>query len=160
MTQPPHDEPTASSPQELREQVEQTRIELGKTVEVLAAKADVKARAREKATEVKEQAVAKASELKGQAALKSGELREKATGLARQAQDRLPDPVKGKAVQAAEQVRAKASQAGRMWQDKTPEPVRQKTAQGAQLAHDNRKALLAAGGVTIMLWLACRRRKA
>lgn len=38
MTQPPNDEPTASSPEELREQVEQTRSELGETVEALAAK--------------------------------------------------------------------------------------------------------------------------
>ncbi|MFD7705439.1 DUF3618 domain-containing protein [Streptomyces caelestis] len=159
MTQPPHDEPTASSPQQLREQVERTRTELGKTVEVLAAKTDVKARAQEKATEVKEQAVARAGELKGQAALKSGELREKAVGLARQAQDRLPDPVKDKAVQAAEQARAKAVRAGRMWQDKAPEPVRRKTAQGARLARDNRKALLVATGMTVMVWLACRRGK-
>ncbi|KAF5993697.1 hypothetical protein FNV65_40950 [Streptomyces sp. S1A1-8] len=34
MNQPPHDEPTAASPEELREQVEQTRT--GQTVEALA----------------------------------------------------------------------------------------------------------------------------
>ena len=39
----PEDEPTASSPEELRRQVEQTRAELGQTVEELADKADVKA---------------------------------------------------------------------------------------------------------------------
>jgi hypothetical protein len=54
MTEPPHDEPTASSPEELREQVEHTREELGQTVETPAAKTDVKARAQEKAAEVKE----------------------------------------------------------------------------------------------------------
>ncbi|WP_436847998.1 DUF3618 domain-containing protein [Streptomyces coeruleorubidus] len=50
MTQPPHDESTASSSEELREQVEQTRHELGETVEDLAAKTDVKSRAPEQAT--------------------------------------------------------------------------------------------------------------
>ncbi|WP_406723591.1 hypothetical protein WJ438_01340 [Streptomyces sp. GD-15H] len=131
----------------------------GQTVEALAAKTDVKARAQEKAVEVKEQAAAKAGELKEQATVKAGELKAKAADLAHQAQDRLPDPVKDKAAQTAAQARAKAAQAGQLWQEKAPEPVRQKTAQGAQLARDNRKVLLAAAGVAVVLWLACRRRK-
>ena len=60
MTQPPHDEPTAAGPEELREQVERTRRHLGDTVEERAGRTDVKARAQEKAA-------AKASELSGQA---------------------------------------------------------------------------------------------
>ncbi|MEU6889786.1 DUF3618 domain-containing protein [Streptomyces viridosporus] len=152
MTQPPHDEPTASSPDELREQVEQTREEHGQTVEALAAKTDVKSRAQDKAA-------AKAGELKEQTAVKAEELKTKAAGLAHQAQDRLPDPVKDKAAQAAGQARAKAAQAGQTWQEKAPEPVRVKTAQGAQLARDNRNLLLAAAGVAVVVWLACRRRK-
>ncbi|USQ85199.1 DUF3618 domain-containing protein [Streptomyces phaeoluteigriseus] len=51
MTQPPHDEPTASSPEELCEQIEGTRRELGATVQVLADRTDVGSRAREKAAE-------------------------------------------------------------------------------------------------------------
>jgi hypothetical protein len=43
----------AASPEELRAQVERTRRELGETVGELAAKADVKAAARQKVTEVK-----------------------------------------------------------------------------------------------------------
>ncbi|MEV6483676.1 DUF3618 domain-containing protein [Streptomyces sp. NPDC051576] len=58
MTQPPDDEPTATSTEELREQVEQTRHELGDTVQALADKADVKARA---------QTTTRAAELTGQA---------------------------------------------------------------------------------------------
>ncbi|MEU6093080.1 DUF3618 domain-containing protein [Streptomyces sp. NPDC047085] len=137
MTQPPHDEPTAAGPAELREQVEHTREELGQTVQALAAKTDVKARAQEKAAEAKEQAAAKAGELKEQATVKAGELKAK----------------------AAEQARAKTAQAGQLWEEKTPDPVRQKTAQGAQLARHNRKVLLAAAGVAAVVWLACRRRK-
>jgi ElaB/YqjD/DUF883 family membrane-anchored ribosome-binding protein len=41
------------SPDEIREDIEQTRHELGETVEALAAKTDVKARAHEKLDEVK-----------------------------------------------------------------------------------------------------------
>ncbi|WP_030556043.1 DUF3618 domain-containing protein [Kitasatospora aureofaciens] len=113
MTQPPHDEPTASSPEELRAQVERTRAELGETVQALTAKAE------EKAAEVKAH----------------------------------------KAAQAAGQARAKAAEVGHLWEEKAPEPVREKTARGAQLARDNRKVLVAAACVAVVLWLACRRRK-
>jgi hypothetical protein len=41
---------------ELREDIEQTRQQLGQTAEALAAKADVKARAKQKVSQVKEQA--------------------------------------------------------------------------------------------------------
>ncbi|MEV6113004.1 DUF3618 domain-containing protein [Streptomyces sp. NPDC052109] len=117
--------------------MEQTREELGQTVEALAAKTDVKARAQEKATAVKEQA-----------AVKAGELKAKAAHLAHQVQDKLPDPVKGK-----------AAQAGQLWQDKAPESVQQRTAQGARMARENRNLLLAAAGVAVVAWMVCRRRK-
>ncbi|MGW1068306.1 DUF3618 domain-containing protein [Streptomyces aureus] len=94
MTQPPHDEATASSPEELREQVEKTRQELGQTVQALAAKTDLQARAQEKAAEVKQQAAAKA-----------GELKAKAAQAASQVQDKIPDPVKGKAARGAQAAR-------------------------------------------------------
>ena len=47
---------------EIQQEIEQTRERLGQTVEELAAKADVKARARAKATELK----ARAAEVAGQ----------------------------------------------------------------------------------------------
>ncbi|WP_063736933.1 DUF3618 domain-containing protein [Streptomyces sp. RTd22] len=90
MTQPPHDEPTAAGPEELREQVEQTRQKLGETVNALAAKTDVKGGAKEKAADVKRQAGAKAEELKT-----------KAADAASQVQDKLPEPVREKAAQGA-----------------------------------------------------------
>ncbi|MEU3093212.1 DUF3618 domain-containing protein, partial [Streptomyces massasporeus] len=74
MTQPPHDEPTARSQEELREQVEHTRHELGDTVQALADRADVKTRAREKAVAVREQAGAKAQEWSGQARAKAAQV--------------------------------------------------------------------------------------
>ncbi|MFJ2745492.1 DUF3618 domain-containing protein [Streptomyces sp. NPDC087440] len=98
MTQPPHDEPTAETPEELRAQIEQTRHELGDTVQALADKADVKSRAQDKAHELREQGAAKAAELKGQGAAKAAEL--------------------------AEQVKVTASHAEEVWQAKAPAPVR------------------------------------
>ena len=46
---------------ELREDIERTRQELGETVEALAAKTDVKTRARKKVGQAKEQATARAA---------------------------------------------------------------------------------------------------
>ncbi|MFF1520206.1 DUF3618 domain-containing protein [Streptomyces sp. NPDC058305] len=146
MTHSSTDQHSTPTPAELREQIEHTRHELGDTVQALADRTDVKARAQQKAGELKEQAVAKAGELKLQAT--------KATS---QVQDKLPDPVKEKAARAAGQARATAAEAGRVWEEKAPAPLRQKTAQTAQLAREHRTLLLvAAAGITV-LWLARRK---
>lgn len=58
-------------PEQIREDIEQTREELGETVAAMAGK-----------TDVKQQAQAKAGELKGQAGAKAKELSEKAKEVA------------------------------------------------------------------------------
>lgn len=63
---------------EIQQEIEQARERLGQTVDELAAKADVKARARAKANEMKAMAQAKAAEVSGQ--MRQGQL----------AQDRWP----------------------------------------------------------------------
>jgi ElaB/YqjD/DUF883 family membrane-anchored ribosome-binding protein len=62
-------------PKALRRQIEQTRAEVGKTVEALAAKTDLKAQAKGKIEEVKAQAKEKVDEVKEQASAKVAELR-------------------------------------------------------------------------------------
>lgn len=141
MTQPPHDEPTATSPAELREQVEQTRHELGDTVQALADKSDVKARAQDKAAALKEQATAKTAEL-------SEQTKAKAAQAAQMLQDKLPGPLKDKAALAAQQVKTQTAQAEQLWQDKAPAPVR-----------DRRSPLLAAGAALIIACVLLRRTK-
>jgi ElaB/YqjD/DUF883 family membrane-anchored ribosome-binding protein len=54
---------TDPSPQELREEIEQTREELGDTVEALAAKTDVKAQAKRKVRNTKASVTDKRDEL-------------------------------------------------------------------------------------------------
>jgi ElaB/YqjD/DUF883 family membrane-anchored ribosome-binding protein len=54
-------------PEQIREEIEATRRELGDTVEALAAKADVKARMREKIETTKESATHKKDDLMGKA---------------------------------------------------------------------------------------------
>lgn len=51
-------------PEELRREIEETRAELGDTVEALSHKADVKGRAKDKVEERKQAVSAKADELK------------------------------------------------------------------------------------------------
>ncbi|MER7822533.1 DUF3618 domain-containing protein [Streptomyces sp. NPDC096097] len=85
------DEP---SPEELRERIEHTRDQLGRTVEALAAKADVAAQARQKTAAVKEQATEKAALVKGQ-------IRGGVEHVAHLAAEKTPDPVLDKAGRAA-----------------------------------------------------------
>lgn len=59
----------ADTPEQVREQVEQTRLELGETIEALSAKADVTARAREKTAELRQRAAVATGELRQVAAL-------------------------------------------------------------------------------------------
>jgi hypothetical protein len=64
--EPEHTEETRS-PEEIRADIEQTREEVGDTVEALAAKTDVKAQARERIEEIKGNVRAKADEVKAKA---------------------------------------------------------------------------------------------
>jgi ElaB/YqjD/DUF883 family membrane-anchored ribosome-binding protein len=57
----------AKDPEQIREEIEETRREMGDTVEALAAKADVKARMREKIESTKESAAQKKDDLMGKA---------------------------------------------------------------------------------------------
>jgi glutamate/tyrosine decarboxylase-like PLP-dependent enzyme len=57
----------AVTSEELREEIEEVRRDLGDTAAALAAKTDVKTRAGEKADELKQRASAKAEELKQRA---------------------------------------------------------------------------------------------
>jgi ElaB/YqjD/DUF883 family membrane-anchored ribosome-binding protein len=57
----------AKDPEQLREEIEDTRRELGDTVEALAAKADVKARMQDKVESTKESVAQKRDELLGKA---------------------------------------------------------------------------------------------
>jgi hypothetical protein len=72
-------------PQEeaLAEEIERTREHLGETVEALAAKADVKARAQRRAAEVKDNLRGKARAAKDKVTAQPGELRGQAVVIGR-----------------------------------------------------------------------------
>ncbi|MFD7235932.1 DUF3618 domain-containing protein [Streptomyces syringium] len=101
MTINPQDNEPTPTPEELRARVEGTREELGRTVEALAAEADVKSRrAQQKAAQAKGQVQDKAAHTMGQ-------LSETAHTLGERIQDGMPEPVREKAYLVAEASRGK-----------------------------------------------------
>jgi hypothetical protein len=68
-----------SDPDVLREEIEETRAELGDTVEALAHKLDVKAQAKEAVTDAKDKAATTLSSVQSSATAKAEQLRETAT---------------------------------------------------------------------------------
>jgi hypothetical protein len=59
---------TGETEGQLRADIERTRQQLGETADALAAKADVRAQAKQKANQLKNQAAARANQVKEQAA--------------------------------------------------------------------------------------------
>jgi hypothetical protein len=78
------------NPEELKQEIERTREQLGETVEALAAKADVQAQAR-----------AKASQLTGHLKSKAAQAKQQAAGAAERLSKVTPDPVQRVAAKAA-----------------------------------------------------------
>jgi chromosome segregation ATPase len=83
------------SPAEIRADIEQTRKEVGDTVEALAEKTDVKARANDRVEEVKDSVRAKADEVKS----KADELKSKA-------QSTTPESAQRSGQQVIDRIRA------------------------------------------------------
>ena len=133
--------PTApDDPQELEREIERTREQLGQTVELLAAKADVKGRAQ-----------AKATELSGRIKYKAGQVRQKAAACGGSVRGQLV----GTTATAQKRVTAAATP---VWQA-TPEPVRQAVAKGASTARQRRMQLAVAAGAVIAGYLLIKWRR-
>jgi hypothetical protein len=138
------------TPEELRQQVEATREELGRTVEALAARTDVKTRARHKAAAMREQLGAKGAHTRALGAQAKAQVAETVPRALRTARTRIPEPVREKTGRAA----AKAGGTATQVLERAPEPVREK----ARAAGERPALLLGAAGGGIVLWLAMRRR--
>ncbi|MFJ9149215.1 DUF3618 domain-containing protein [Streptomyces sp. NPDC102270] len=78
----------AKGPEELRQQIERTRSELGDTVEELAGKMDVKGRARARAADLRDKAGAMTVQLRSSAAQAGHTVHDKATQAGHKVQDR------------------------------------------------------------------------
>ncbi|MFJ4862319.1 MULTISPECIES: DUF3618 domain-containing protein [unclassified Streptomyces] len=147
----PAPDPADPGSAELRAQVERTRDELGQTVEALAAKADIKAQAKEKTAAFKGQAAEKT-------ALVSDQIRETAGHAAQAVKDKTPDPLLEKTAQAAAHVRESAAKAGQYATDKMPDPLLERAGQAATAARANRTPLLVVGAAVAVFLLVRRSR--
>ena len=79
----------STDPQEVREEIRRTRDDLGDTVEALAHKADVKARARDATAAATQRAKAKAAAATQAVAGKGAQLKEQLAGATAQAASRV-----------------------------------------------------------------------
>lgn len=95
----------------LRSEIEQTRAELGETVELLAQKADVKARAKEKVDETKARAAAAATEVKEKAREKAQHVAESGRELAQELRTQPAVPAR----RAATRVRTSVQERPKQW---------------------------------------------
>ncbi|MHC3458315.1 DUF3618 domain-containing protein [Streptomyces flavovirens] len=138
-----NDDRPVPTPAELRAQVEETRDELGRTVEALAGKADIKNRAQEKTAEVRNRAQEKTAEVRNRAQEKGAEVRDRAQEAAGQARIRLSTT---------------AHTLGGKVQDHTPEPVRENAGRAVEAARNRPGVLLAVGTAALVVLLVARRR--
>jgi cobalamin biosynthesis Mg chelatase CobN len=129
------------SVEQIEHDIEQTRDQLADTVEALAYKADVPARARERATAVKESAAEKATVVRHRAS----ETATHAAHVARERADQAANVAREQADHAAHVARRRADQAVHTAQEAPP----RKRAAGVAAA------LAAVGAV----WLIVRRRR-
>jgi hypothetical protein len=111
----------AKGPEELRQQIERTRGELGNTVEELADKMDVKGRARARAADLRDKAGAMTVQLRSTAAQAGHTVQERAAQTGHLMQDRatrVGHQVQDRATKAGHQVQDRATKAGHQVQDK------------------------------------------
>ncbi len=138
--------------QQVEQEIERTREQLGETVEQLAAKADVKVRARAKAAEVSERVKSKTSQAQNEVASSAESVRSQL--VAKTAAARQKAMSAGGAGKDQLQGRT-AAVVTPVW-EAAPEPLRRSVARGASTARRHRVPLAVAAGVVIAGYLAIR----
>jgi cobalamin biosynthesis Mg chelatase CobN len=107
----------------LREEIAQTRADLGETVQALAAKADVKARAKEQVEQTKQKVKAQAAEATQKATQKAKDAAATASGRVRTVAAQASDKAKGTAVQVRESGALDKAQVAREQVRRNPVPL-------------------------------------
>ncbi|MYS45126.1 DUF3618 domain-containing protein [Streptomyces sp. SID5998] len=116
----------AKGPDELRQQIERTRSQLGDTVEELAAKADVKGRAKARAADLKDKAGALTVQLRSTAAQAGHRVQEKTALAGHRAQEKTAEAghrVQEKTAEAGHRAQLTAQRAGHTTGDSVRRPV-------------------------------------
>jgi cobalamin biosynthesis Mg chelatase CobN len=143
-------------PEQLKQDIEQTREQLGETVEALVAKADVKAQAKEKVGQLTDRVKGSTAQAKEQATTKVAQARDQLTT---KTQD-VKQAATTTGAPAKEQFQARATAVGGKVRDVTPEPV-QRAARHAAARTSPRQAGIAAVavGVALLGIILIRRRR-
>lgn len=143
----------AGPPDDLRRleaEIERTREQLGATVQELAARADVKTRARAKVAEVTGRAKSTTVQARTNAAARAGSVRGQVTGTTAAARQ--------KAISAGgagrDQLRSRAVAVGGPVWKATPEQVRSAVTKGANGARERWVPLTVAAGVLVVGYVA------
>lgn len=148
------------NPDELVAEIERTRAELGDTVEALAAKADVKARAQQRAAEVSGQLKGRMDEVKAGLTGRAGQLKGELTGKAGQTRQAVTDggkTVLGASQPAVQRLGQRAAQTGTSAWQAAPDPVQQGARRVARTVDQHRVPAIAIAGTTVLAgWLAIR----
>jgi hypothetical protein len=143
-------------PDQLRQDIERTREQLGETVEALVAKTDVKAQAKDKVgqltgrlkgttAQAKEQATARVTQARDQLTSKTSDAKQAATA---------------NGASARNQLQARATVVGGKVRDVTPEPVQRVARQAAARTSSRQAAIAAAAaGVALLGFILVRRRR-
>jgi cobalamin biosynthesis Mg chelatase CobN len=139
--------------EELQQQIEQTREQLGETVEQLVAKADIKARAQEKVSELTVRAKAKASQARAQAADGAGSARDQLASKTAE----VSQKAKSAGTAVTGQLSGRAAVAAAPAWKATPEPARQAVAKTAGNVRERPVPLAVAAAVLIVGYLVVRR---
>jgi hypothetical protein len=134
--------PAPDNRQQLEAEIERTREQLGETVQELVARADVKSRARAKATEFAGRVRSTTVQARGQVADKTAAARQKATSTRGAGKDQL---------------RNRAAAVGAPVWEATPDQVRRAVTKGASGARERWVPLAATAGVLLLGYLALRK---
>lgn len=136
-------------PDELMAEIERTRAELGDTVDALAAKADVKARAQQRTAEVSGQLKGWVDEVKAGLTSRAGQTRQAVTERGK--------TVLGASQPTAQRARQRAAQASTSAWQAAPEPVQNGARRVARTVDEHRIPAIAIAGATVLAgWLAIR----
>lgn len=117
----------AKGPDELRQQIEHTRHQLGETVAQLVGRADVKGRARVRAADLKDKAGAMTVQLRESAAQAGHVVQGRAAQAGHVVQGRaarVGHAAQGRASRAGHAVQHRAGRAGHAVEDSVPQPLR------------------------------------
>jgi Protein of unknown function (DUF3618) len=140
---------TDRTPEQVQAEIEETRAELGDTVEALVAKTDVKGQAKQAVNDAKAAVADKAADAKATVADKAADVKQTVTG--------KKDEAVAKAADAKQAATDKKDDFTATAYETTPDGVGETGRRAVAIAQDNRPALIVAGAFALGLLIGSRR---